>query len=161
MGRYLTRRYVAVSWAAAVELAQLDGTPAEQIRATADAELIHRTDWWAWWSDEGLTTAIGLPENLQPQSLSPDAVELITDVWCSDSPSPRCGWGTLAQVQRIMQCEPIRIGTVRGSFRPETWERLTIAWRDGQQGVLYRFWLGYEGGYLCEIQTEPPAGLWS
>jgi hypothetical protein len=159
MGRYQTRRYVAVSWAGARRLAQLDGTPLENVRSTEDVELIQRTDWWAWWSDGVLTTVIGLSEELRPQGLSPDAVELITDVWCSDSPSPCCGWGTLARVQRIVQCEPIRVGIARGSFRPETWERLTAEWTNGEQGVLYRFWLGYEEGYLCQIQTEPPGGI--
>jgi hypothetical protein len=156
MGRYQTRRYVAVSWAEAVRLAQLDRTLVENIRYTEDAELIHRTEWWAWWSDQQLTTAIRLPEDLQPQGLSPDAVALITDVWCSESPSPACGWQLLAQVQQIVQCEIIRVGIPRGNFRPETWEKLTVEFRDGQQGSLYRFWLGYEEGYLCQIWTESP-----
>ena len=159
MGRYQTRRYVAVSWAAATQLAALDGTPVESICHTEPVNLIHRTEWWAWWSDQQLTTAIGLPEDLQPQGLAPDSVELITDVWCSDSLSPLCGWGTLAQVQRILRCELIQAGMPRGNFRPETWERLTVAWHDGRLGALYRFWLGYEEGYLCQMQTEPPAGL--
>jgi len=44
MGRYLNRRYIAVSWDEAVRLAGLDQTPIEEIRYSADAELIHRTD---------------------------------------------------------------------------------------------------------------------
>jgi hypothetical protein len=75
MGRYLNRRYIAVSWDEAVRLAGLDQTPIEEIRYSADAELIHRIEWWAWWSDELLTMTIGLPESLQPQGLSSDAVD--------------------------------------------------------------------------------------
>jgi hypothetical protein len=154
MDRYQTKRYVAVQWTDAVRLAQLDGTLPEEIRHTGSVELLHRTEWWAWWSDQQLTMAIGLPEELQPQGLSTDAVELITDVWCSESPAPSCGWSMLAQVQRVVLCEPLRVGIARGTFRPETWERLTVEFRDGQLGVLYRFWLGYEEGYLCQIWTE-------
>jgi hypothetical protein len=156
MGRYQTRRYVAVSWAEAVQLAQLDGTPLAAIRGAETVALIHRTEWWAWWSDQQLTIAIGVPESLQTQGLSTDAVQLITDVWGSDSPSPRCGWLMLAQVQRVLLCEAIAVGMARGNFRPETWERLTVEFCDGQLGVLYRFWLGYEEGYLCQIETDPP-----
>jgi hypothetical protein len=156
MERYQTKHYVAVSRVEAIRLAQLDGTPVEAIREAADVVLIHRTEWWAWWSDQQLTMAIGLPEHLQPKGLSTDAVQLITNIWGSESPSPSCGWPMLAQVQRILQCETISVGIARGSFRPETWERLTVEFCDGQLGVLYRFWLGYEEGYLCQIGTEPP-----
>jgi hypothetical protein len=38
----------------------------------------------AWWSDEQLTTAIALPESLQPIGSSSDAVLLIDQVWCMD-----------------------------------------------------------------------------
>jgi hypothetical protein len=156
MGRYLTRRYVAVDGDEAVRLARLDQTPIEEIRYSAEAELVHRTEWWAWWSDGLLTTAIGLPEPLQPQGLSADAAELITDVWNSDSPQPQCGWQMLAQVQRVLHREILSIGEPRGSLRPATWERLTVEFGEAQQGMLYRFWLGYESGYLCEVTTNPP-----
>ena len=58
MERYLTRRYVAVTSYEAQRLAQLDGTPIDQIQHTPDVYLVHRTEWWAWWSDECLTGAI-------------------------------------------------------------------------------------------------------
>ncbi|MBE9137972.1 hypothetical protein IQ254_12350 [Nodosilinea sp. LEGE 07088] len=88
MARFLTRRYVAVTGAEAFRLAQLDGTPWSEIRHTEDVQLLHREEWWAWWSDEQLTTAIGLPESLCPETLSTDAVLLISEVWESFSPAP-------------------------------------------------------------------------
>jgi hypothetical protein len=81
MARFLTRWYAAVTWSEALRLAALDNTPIAVIRQSSNAELVHRTEWWAWWSDERLTTAIGLPESLCPESLSPDAVSLISEVW--------------------------------------------------------------------------------
>lgn len=95
MARYLTKRFVAVTWTEAVRLAYLDGTLVRNIRVDAEVELIHRTEWWAWWSDEQLTTAIALPESLQPIRLSPDAVLLIDQVWCSSVAAPRGGWRVL------------------------------------------------------------------
>lgn len=77
MERYITRRYVAACWADALRLAQLDGAALHDIRCQQNVDLIHRTDWWAWWSDERLTTAIGLSEDLQPKGLSADAIALI------------------------------------------------------------------------------------
>jgi hypothetical protein len=117
MGRYLTRRYVAVDRDEAVRLAGLDHTPIEEIRYAAEAELIHRTEWWAWWSDELLTIAIGLPESLQPQGLSSDAVDLISSVWASNSPQPECGWSLLAQVRRILTSESLSVEVGYSSSR--------------------------------------------
>jgi hypothetical protein len=152
MGRYLTRRYVAVDWAEAVRLARLDQTPLDEIRHSAEAELIHRTEWWAWWSDYQLTTAIALPDSLQLRGLSPDAVELIDQVYFSDCPQPQCGWQMLAQVQCVLACERLSTGAPRGLFRPETWEQLTVVGEDEHQRVLHRFWVGYDGGYWCDIR---------
>jgi hypothetical protein len=155
MGRYLTRRYVAVDWDEAVRLAHLDQTPIEEIRYAAEAELIHRTEWWAWWSDELLTLAIGLPESLAPQGLSADAVELITEVWESNSLAPQCGWALLAQVQRILNIE-LMLRSGQGSERLLTWERLTVELGNGQQRMLYRVWGRSDEGYSCQISTELP-----
>jgi hypothetical protein len=153
MGRYLTRRYVAVDWDEAVRLAGLDQTPIAEIRYTAEAELIHRTEWWAWWSDGLLTIAIGLPESLNPQGLSPDAVELISSVWASNSPQPECGWSLLAQVRRILTSESL---SVEVGYSSPRWERLGIELCDGQRSILYRLYVRDGDGYLCEIRTEPP-----
>lgn len=155
MGRYLTRRYVALSWAEATRLASLDLTPLEAIRYSVTAELIHRTEWWAWWSDGLLTTAIGLPEFLNPQGLSPDAVELITDVWASDSPQPECGWPLLAQIQRILNIELV-LRSSQGNERLLPLERLTVELGNGQQSVLYRVSIRSGEGYSCQISTELP-----
>lgn len=139
MGRYLTRRYVAVDWGEAVRLARLDQTPIEEIRYAAEAELIHRTEWWAWWSDGLLTVAIGLPESLAPEGLSTDAVELITDVWESNSVAPQCGWALLAQVQRILSVE-LMLAANQDRDRSLIWEQIMVELGNGQQRVLYRVW---------------------
>jgi hypothetical protein len=156
MGRYLTKRYVAVDWDEAVRLARLDQTPIQEIRYAAEAELIHRTEWWAWWSDGLLTTAIGLSEFLNPQGLSADAVELISSVWASNSPQPECGWSLLAQVRQILTLER---GSVAASYPTDNssgWEHLIVELCDGQYVTLYRLYVGDEDGYLCQIRTEPP-----
>ena len=103
MARYLTQRFVAVTWTEAVRLAYLDGTPLRNIRVAAEVELVHRTEWWAWWSDERLTTAIALPDSLQPIGLSVDAVLLIDQVWCSRTAVPRCGWRVPSECAAIAQ----------------------------------------------------------
>ncbi|NEQ42049.1 MAG: hypothetical protein F6K00_00220 [Leptolyngbya sp. SIOISBB] len=123
MARFLTRCYAAVTWLEALRLAALDQTPITSIRQASNVELVHRTEWWAWWSDERLTTAIGLPESLCPESLSPDAVSLISEVWESDSPAPECGWRTLAQVQQILREE--RVSSFQRSYDLEGIERVT------------------------------------
>jgi hypothetical protein len=159
MARYLTKRFVAVTWVEAVRLASIDATPVNNIRCDADVDLVHRTEWWAWWSDERLTTAIALPEALESIGLSADAVLLIDQVWCSRSTVPRCGWRVLANVRRIISREVLAIAPRRSDYRPATWERLTVEFLDSQRGVLYRFWQGYEDGYLCEISLTPLANF--
>jgi hypothetical protein len=155
MGRYLTRHYVSVAWDEAVRLAGLDQTPIGEIRYAAEADLIHRTEWWAWWSDGLLTTALGLPESLHPQGLSLDAVELITDVWESNSLAPECGWSLLAQVQRILDVELV-LRSSQGAEHSLLWEQMMVELGNGQQQVLYRSWVRSDEGYSCRICTELP-----
>jgi hypothetical protein len=156
MERYMTRRYVALDWHAAVRLARLEGLPLDDIRYSSGVEVLHRTVWWAWWSDQRLTTAIGLSDEVWPRSLSLDAVQLISEVWESDSAAPQCGWVTLAKVKRIVSCRVVRVGRPLGKYRPETWECLTVLFQDRQEGTLYRFWKGYDDGYLCDVRCELP-----
>ena len=155
MERFLTRRYVAVTWFEACRLAQLDGTPQSEIRHTPDVYLVHRSEWWAWWSDECLTGAVSLPDSLCPEGLSPDAVELISEVWDSASPPPQCGWKTLANVEVIVRRE--RINIVRPILIPlegESLEKLTVRFRNGDRGVLYCHYQFLHEDYFCEISQE-------
>ncbi|MDB9525202.1 hypothetical protein PN498_04325 [Oscillatoria sp. CS-180] len=98
-----------------------------------------------------------MPESLCPELLSPDAVALISEVWESESPAPQCGWRTLARVANITSSEPLGLRT-RFQETPLTsgWERLTVEFQDGQEGVLYRFYATYDEGYWCEIRDSFP-----
>jgi len=160
MERYLTRRYVAVTSYEAQRLAQLDGTPIDQIQHTPDVYLVHRTEWWAWWSDECLTGAISLPDSLCPEGLSPDAVELISEVWDSASPPPQCGWSTLANIEAVVRRERIRIERpILIPLEGESLEKLTVQFRDGDRGVLYCYYQFLHENYFCEISRELPTFL--
>jgi hypothetical protein len=159
MARYLTRWYAAVTWPEALRLAALDRTPIAAIRHMPDAELVHRTEWWAWWSDERLTTAIGLPESLCPESLSPDAIALISEVWESDSPAPQCGWGTLASIQRILETENVPAGPHwRNLSSLEQVTKLTVIFPNQEIGCLYRYVQLQEESYLCDVLWDFPLG---
>ncbi|MFG6100957.1 hypothetical protein U2F10_01810 [Leptothoe sp. EHU-05/26/07-4] len=159
MERYRTRQYVAITWADALRLAELDGTPVEDIIRVSDVELIHRTEWWAWWSDLKITIAIGLPQDLQPQGLAPDAAQLISEVWESDVIEPACGWPLLAEVRQILHRAVIWRSEQRGQYRPETWERLNVECQDNRQRIIYRVIQGYETGYYCDITFDLPSGI--
>ncbi|MEA5467121.1 hypothetical protein VB741_25605 [Leptothoe sp. PORK10 BA2] len=159
MERYWTRHYVAILQSDALRLAGLDGTPAEDILYASNVGLIHRTEWWAWWSDLQMTTAIGLPQDLQPQGLAPDAVQLISEVWESDVIEPECGWQLLAEVKQILSRAVIWRGGQRGRYQPETWERLRVVFEADREGILYRVGQGYEDGYYCDVTLDLPSGL--
>ncbi|MEM9808537.1 MAG: hypothetical protein AAF959_25025 [Cyanobacteria bacterium P01_D01_bin.56] len=122
-------------------------------------ELIHRTEWWAWWSDLKMTTAIGLSQEVQPQGLAPDAAQLISEVWESDVIEPECGWLLLAKVRQISSCAVIWQGEQRGQYQPETWERLNCETQDNRQQIIYRVMQGYEAGYYCDITLGLPSGV--
>ena len=152
MARFLTRRYVAVSWPEAIRLATLDGTPLAAIRVSPTAELLHRTEWWAWWSDEQLTTAIALPESLSPEGLSADAVALISEVWEGDAPTPQCGWSPLANIERILSQKRINLARpASDQTLVERVTRLTIEFRSRERGTLYRYDQFGEEHYLCDV----------
>ena len=150
MARFLTRRYVAVTWTEALRLAALDQTPWSEIRQAEEVQLLHREEWWAWWSDEQLTTAIGLPESLCPQSLSLDAINLISEVFEGYGGAPHCGWATLARVERVLSRErrpPENIG----GYDCITLEWLTVRFTDGSEGILQCWYQGYGGVFEYQI----------
>lgn len=152
MERYITRRYVAACWADALRLAQLDGAALEDIRGQQNVDLIHRTDWWAWWSDERLTTAVGLSEDLQPKGLSVDAIALMDQVWIGSVIAPQCGWALLASVKQIVSCTRIQLVRERDAFRCH--DKLTLQFMDGEVCVLHRYETLSRGVYQCDITTE-------
>jgi hypothetical protein len=152
MARFLTRRYVAVTWAEAIRLAALDGTPWPEIQEAEEAYLLHREEWWAWWSDGRLTTAISLPSSLCPQCLSLDAVGLISEVWESHAGTPACGWATLAWVEQVLHREWQTRPDNTGSYDWITLERLTVRFTDGSEGVLQCWYKGYSEGFECQIE---------
>ena len=159
MERNRTRRYVAISQSDALQLAGLDGTPAEDIPYASDVELVHRTEWWAWWSDLTMTTAIGLPQDLQPHGLTSDAAQLMSEVWESDVIEPECGWPLLAEIRRILSRAVIWQAEQRGQYQPETWERLRVVLEADREAILYRVVQGYEDGYYCDVTRDLPSGL--
>ena len=152
MARFLTRRYVAVTWFEALRLAALDQTPWSEIRQAEEVQLLHREEWWAWWSDEQLTTAIGLPESLCPETLSMDAVSLISEVLESLSPEPQCGWGTLVRIREVLRRTngSHSQGTVpeRGAVA----ELLIVKFIDDSEGVLQCWRRAIGEGYECCIE---------
>ena len=152
MARFLTRRYVAVTWAEAIRLAALDGTPWSEIRQAEEAYLLHREEWWAWWSDERLTTAISLPSSLCPQSLSLDAIGLISTVWESDAGAPACGWATLARVDEVLSRERLPQPENTGGYDWITLERLVVRFTDRSEGVLQCWYRGFNEGFECQIE---------
>ena len=159
MVRYLTRRYVAVSWVKALQLSLIDHTPISQICDEPEVDLIHRTEWWAWWSDERLTTAIGLPEGLNPSGLSPVAEALISIVWESDSPRSRCGWQTLARVQLILARETwYRVQPTGYSF-PGAWETLIVQYTSGETWDALSVLEGFERRLLLRHSEGTPQSI--
>ena len=161
MARYQTRKYVAISWVDATRMARIDETPLDDIREFPDARLLHRTEWWAYWSDGQLTTAIGLPEQWELRSLSVAAESLIWQVWmsksrwlaCASHVSPQCGWATLADVQDVISCTLEQI-SLHQSSDPIIIEQLVVEFRNGQQGTLYQRIQRYSDGYSWEIARE-------
>jgi hypothetical protein len=152
----MTRHYVAIDQAEAFRLAKLDGTLLSDIRCYENVELLHRTHWWAWWSDERLTTAIFLPDNLRPQELSAAAAALIFEVWASTVIVPQCGWAGLAKVKRVLSCEIVCTDKGGNGAVLSRWEKLTVLFERNVHGFLYRHYYRDELGYQCDITLEQP-----
>lgn len=58
--RYLTRHYAALDRAEAERLAGVDGTAVGEIKM-AEADILHASGDWIFWSDGCFTTSIGVP----------------------------------------------------------------------------------------------------
>jgi hypothetical protein len=152
----MTRHYVAVDWTESVRLAQLDGTLLNDIRCHENVELLHRTHWWAWWSDDRLTTSVNLPDNFQPETLSLGAAELISDVWEGGLIRPQCGWTTLADVKSVSDCQVVYAAGRNNDVSNSKWEKLTLFFEQDRQGFLYRHRYYDESGYKCDIAYDYP-----
>lgn len=132
MERYLTDKFAAISLHAANRLAQIFNISFDHIQLTKDVKILHRTDFWAWWSDGRLTTSVGLPEDYEPKSLSPCAEKLIHKICLSASGRPSCGWAKLSKIQQIISTERISVGGGK-----ETLDKLIVEYADGQRETLY------------------------
>jgi hypothetical protein len=99
-----------------------------------------------------LTTAISLPESLCPQSLSLDAIELISEVWESYGGAPACGWATLARVEQVLSRERQPRSENMGGYDWITLERLIVRFTDGSEGVFQCWYKGYNEGFECQIE---------
>lgn len=157
--RYLTDKFVTVSSSSASRLANIFDIPQAQICVDRGVELLHSTDLWAWWSDDKLTTAIGLADELRPSCLSKDAVMLIDRVCYSTKGRPSCGWSKLAKIEKILEEECIARGLLEV---PERLKKLTVEYIGGKREILYSFActdVGDKERYFYEVDTELPLDL--
>lgn len=157
--RYLTDKFVTVSSSSASKLANIFDIPQAQICVDRGVELLHCTDLWAWWSDDKLTTTIGLPDELRPSCLSKDAVMLIDRVCYSTKVRPSCGWSKLAKIEKILEEECIARGLLEV---PEKLKKLTVEYIGGKREILYSFActdVGDKERYFYEVDTELPLDL--
>ena len=155
MERYLTDEFAAISLHTANRLAQIFNISSNRVQITKDIKLLHRTDFWAWWSDDKLTTSVGFPEDYKPKGLSPCAEKLIHKVCLSATGRPSCGWAKLARAQQIVSTERIAIGS-----RKETLDRLVIEYADGQQEVLYALFSAENTEtYFYQLSTQIPVEM--
>lgn len=106
--RYRTGSFVALDRDEALRLADFDNTPREQVEVD-DAEIVHSTPCWTWWSDHVLTHSVGLPRwTLEVRSLPPVACELISSVVLGrgrarDPRPPACGFELLSRVSSLVR----------------------------------------------------------
>ncbi len=152
MERYLTDKFAAISLHAANRLAQIFNISSNRVQITKDVKLLHRTDFWAWWSDNKLTTSVGLPEDYEPKNLSPCAEKLIHKVCLSASGRPSCGWAKLSKIQAIVSTECISVGGGKESL-----DKLIVEYADGQRETLYAlFSTENTESYFYEISIYLP-----
>ncbi|MEO1387899.1 MAG: hypothetical protein AAFV85_11065 [Cyanobacteria bacterium J06634_6] len=121
----------------------------ENIKISQNLELYYRTEWWALWSDNCLTTAIGLPEDLHSRGLSADAVSLIDELWVGGAVSPQCGWALLAKVDRILDCK--RVYFLEGRDFVLCQENLTLRFVGNEEGMLFRCYVITGSCYQCDL----------
>lgn len=153
--RYLTDEFAAISLHAANRLAQIFNISSDLVQVTKNVQLLHRADFWAWWSDDKLTTSVGLPKDYEPKSLSPCAEKLIHKICLSATSRPICGWAKLARVKQIVSTERIAVGS-----RKETLDKLVIEYADGQQEVLYALFSAENTEtYFYQVSTQIPVEM--
>lgn len=137
--RFITKHYTCISREWAKRLANLDGTPLEDIEYTPSVFPIHNTELWVWWGDGKITSMAGMPHSLNCKSLSRSAQKLIDKSWKSACGSPSCDWETLARVEKILNQEQMAVGPSQGGRPPEVLQCLLVKYTNGELGRLYVF----------------------
>ena len=150
--RYLTDRFAAVSPHAANNLARIFNISPDSVQVKTNVKLLHRTELWAWWSDDKLTTTIGLPEDCSSNSLSPCAEKLMQKICLSASGRPSCGWAKLSKIQQVISTERISVGVGK-----ETLDKIVVEYLNGQREALYAlFSTENTESYFYEVSMHLP-----
>lgn len=147
--RYVAGPYVALDRAEAERLAAINRNPI----VVSDADILHCTPEWCFWSDGKFTTSCGLPAWAKKvRSLAPAAVDLITSAYGSDSGQPTKvgGYKALAEVTSYTETR-IDTGPSRGYYAPAKVDRLDLTLLDGSVRTIYRYTAGYCEGYAYEL----------
>jgi hypothetical protein len=113
-----------------------------------DTEALHQGDSWVYWADGSVTSRVDPPSSAS--LLTKDAAALIDLVWGSDSFAVYQDWSRLASIEHITERE------ILGIARPLFWqgklERLTVEYRNGDQGSLFLH--SYQKGGLSFVDPS-------
>lgn len=74
----------------------------------------------------------------------------------SDSIVPAVGYATLCRVAEIRSREVVAQGRSRGSYAPDTLERLRVVMVDGEERDLFVRTDEYAEGYACDVVDALP-----
>lgn len=140
--RYLTKHNASLDRSSAERFAEIEGTAFSKIRYSPDVELLHIYKkigfWWALWSDGIITTANGLPKDLNVTSISADAETIIAAALESDSAFPSCGWLKLSRIKRICHRDICNVSNQLAKDL-QIRERLFVEFNDGSKGEFLLF----------------------
>lgn len=128
------------------------------IKDVADAEIVHGTDKWVYWSDGKLTKATGLPKwTASVKALSENAEDIITMWYGSDSPRLHVGLENVLRMEEITSRHSESVTHDGGIYAPKRVERLTVHLRDGSTATWWLHTVGYVEGYAFDLYPSREA----
>lgn len=130
----------------------------EITQTDSNVEVIHSGPTWALWSDNKITTSIGLPAWVKAvKRLSEATEEIITAYRGSDSTQLGVSLNDILNIESVNRLSSDTVNNGAGIYAPKRIEQLEVRFYNGKTSIWWLHTQGYEEGYAYDLYADKSA----